>query len=383
MSRPATERHPQDTTHPRGTPSHAKADPPRSVVSVRASAFVAANRDKAEALGRRLADLIGDPDALATAAYSGLIGLSDPAYVEGQRLIAPGIGEVHGVRWPLLAAVARGFRQATRRDRSTPLLLVADRLLRAPTLEERWLAFGILERVLADDPERAWQLLRPAAREAADWITVDSLAHPYGRGILLEPYRWAEIEQLVYSPSRWERRLVGSTIATIPFIDRRLGRDPVVAHRALRVIGDLIGDDEPDVQKALAWALRSLTLVDRDGVLRFCMQEAAFARERSDGHRAWVVRDALSKLDPDDASRLRSTLDGLRRRPGTRSTSRASAAATAFAPAGLPQPAGQSHPAAPPAPARLPHPAGPSHPAAPPDPAAMHHAVTRPRSSRP
>ncbi len=33
------------------------------------------------------------------------------------------------------------------------------------------------------ETERTWQLLRRAAREAGDWITVDSLAHPYGKGI--------------------------------------------------------------------------------------------------------------------------------------------------------------------------------------------------------
>ena len=86
------------------------------------------------------------------------------------------------------------------------------------------------------ETERTWQLLRRAAREAGDWITVDSLAHPYGKGIVAEPYRWAELELLVYSPSRWERRLVGSTIATMPHVDRKRGRDPDVAVHALPLL---------------------------------------------------------------------------------------------------------------------------------------------------
>ena len=96
------------------------------------------------------------------------------------------------------------------------------------------------------DPERTWQLLRRAAREAADWITVDSLAHPMGEGILAEPYRWAELEQLVYSPSRWERRLVGLHDRHDPVRgpDRgtRPGGRPT---RALELLGRLIGDAEP------------------------------------------------------------------------------------------------------------------------------------------
>jgi 3-methyladenine DNA glycosylase AlkD len=278
-----------------------------------------------------LAALAEDPDAFAEALAKGFRDLADPEYAEGQRRIAPGIGQVFGVRWPLLAAVSRGFRKATRREPVGSLLYVADRLFHEPELEMRWFAFGLLERLVLVDAERTWQLLRRAAREAGDWITVDSLAHPVGRGILREPYRWAELEQLVFSRSRWERRLVGSTIATIPFIDHRLGRDPAVAARSLTILGDLVGDAEPDVQKALSWALRSLILVDAAAVADFVVAEASTAKATEDGHRAWVIRDTLIKLPPEMATETRSQLDGIRRRSGVPSTSRAAETAARFA----------------------------------------------------
>jgi 3-methyladenine DNA glycosylase AlkD len=301
-----------------------------SPVTEEANAFVAGRRPDAEALGRRLADEIGDPESFARTLRTGFADLADPAYLAGQQRVAPGIGAVHGVRWPLIEAVKRGFREETRREGTSEWLFLADRLLREPTLEERWFAFGLLERLVIDDTERAWQLLRRASREASDWITVDSLAHPVGKGILNERYRWAELEQLVYSPSRWERRLVGSTIATMPFVDRRRGRDPEVARHGLGLIGELIGDDEPDVQKALAWALRSLAGVDRDATTAFLRAEADAAASRDDGHRAWVIRDALVKLEPADAEAIRSRLAGIRRRSGAPSTSRAAEAAIRF-----------------------------------------------------
>jgi hypothetical protein len=303
---------------------------PLAPTTARAVAFVAARRAGAEELGLHLAGLVNDPDDFVSELKRGLAGLSDPEYVAGQQFVAPGIGEVLGVRWPLLAAVSRTFRHATRRDSPTPLLFIAERLFRESPLEIRWFAFGLLERLLPAEPERAWQLLRRGAREAGDWITVDTLAHPYGRGIILEPYRWAELEQLVFSPSRWERRLVGSTIATTPFIDRRGGRQPKIATRGLALLGELIGDAEPDVQKALAWALRSLVLVDAPAVESFCRREAATARDTGDGHRAWVVRDVLTKLDPGAAAALRDVLAGVRRRPGAPSTSRAARTAERF-----------------------------------------------------
>lgn len=306
--------------------------------SARAVAFVAARRVPAETLGRDLAEHIMDPEAFAAELRRGLDALADPEYVAGQQRVAPGIGAVVGVRWPLLAAIGRGLRAATRHDRPSQLLFVADRLFREPVLEPRWLAFGLVERIVRDEPERAWQLLRRGAREAGDWITVDTLAHPYGRGILLEPYRWAELEQLVYAPSRWERRLVGSTVATIPFVDRGAGREPEVAQRGLGLVEQLIGDAEPDVQKALAWALRSLVLVDSAAVTAFVEREAERAAAERDGHRAWVVRDVLSKLDPAVAARLRGRLAGIRRTAGTPSTSAASQVAARFTGMGLGRP---------------------------------------------
>jgi 3-methyladenine DNA glycosylase AlkD len=317
-------------TGPAGT-GRAGAGRAASPTTQRAVALVAERRPQAEDLGRQLSELTDEPDAFAAALRDGLVRLADDEYRAGQQRVAPGIGPVHGVRWPLLAAIERGFRIATRGQRTSPFLSLADRLFREPELEPRWVAFGLLERLVADDPERAWQLLRRAAREAGDWITVDSLAHPCGRGILLEPYRWAELEQLVYSRSPWERRLVGSTIATIPFIERRRGRDPAVVTRALPLIGQLMGDASTDVQKALAWALRSLTIVDIETTSRFCEEQAARARADDDGHRAWVVRDTLVKLPASRAAALRATLAGIRRRPGAPSTSDASATAARYA----------------------------------------------------
>jgi len=307
----------------------------QSPTSIRAAEIVTARETRATELGSRLAAEVGDPARLATALRSAFAELADPEYRAGQQRVAPGIGLTHGVRTPLQAALRRAFNTATRRDSSALRLLVADRLLGEPELEARWLAISILERTVLVEPERTWQLLRRAAREAADWITVDTLAHPFGVGILCETHRWPELEQLTISPDRWERRLVGSTIATIPFVDRRRGRAPEVAAAALPLLGLLIGDDEPDVQKSLSWAYRSMLLVDAGATVAALEAEAKTAADTGDGHRAWVIRDVLSKLDPDRATAIRLTLDGIRRKPGAPATSAASDLARRFAGMGL------------------------------------------------
>jgi 3-methyladenine DNA glycosylase AlkD len=311
-----------------------------SAITATSNRFVAEHLAEATALGERLADLAHDPDALVAAVKQGFETIADPVYAEGSRSIAPGLGPVLGVRLPLMEAAHRAFKRGTRKTSTSLLLDVIDRLLREELREIRWFGIWNLGRVLPTDPERAWQLLRAAACEADEWITVDTLAHPYGEGILLDARRWAELEQLVYSPSRWERRLVGSTVAALPFARSVPGaRDPATAARGLACIRLLIGDAEPDVQKALSWALRSLVLADRAAVIQFLEAETETARATDDGGRAWVIRDSVSKLPAGTAASIKTSLDGIRRRPGAPSTSRAAATAAAFLPGSAPRPA--------------------------------------------
>lgn len=305
-----------------------------SATTTASNAFVAEHLAGATALGTRLAQVVQDPDAFVATIEDGFRALADPVYADGSRSIAPGLGPILGVRLPLMEAANKTFKRGTRGTSTSLLVDVMDRLLRRELREIRWFGIWNLERLVSTDPERTWQLLRRAARDADEWITVDTLAHPYGEGILRDPHRWAELEQLVYSPSRWERRLVGSTLATMPHVNRPAGRDPLVVRRGLALVGQLIGDAEPDVQKALSWALRTYAQLDPAAVTAFVEAEAQTARRDDDGNRAWVIRDSLSKLADDTATALRASLEGIRRRPAGPSTSRAAMTAAQFAPTG-------------------------------------------------
>ena len=197
-----------------------------------------------------------DPDAFADALAAGFRRARRPEYLAGPARSRRGSGRPMasaGRSWPRSRA---GSETATRRERATGCSTSPTACSAEPELEPHWFAFGILERTLPADPERD---LAAAPPRRARGGRLDHGRHPRpsrsARGILREPYRWAELEQLVFSPSRWERRLVGSTIATIPFVDRRRGRAPEIAEHGLALLAELIGDAEPDVQKALSWAL--------------------------------------------------------------------------------------------------------------------------------
>jgi len=278
---------------------------------------VAAHMDRATALGHCLATLVGQPEAFVTSIEDGFTGLGDPSSLEGMRRIAPGLGESLGVRLPLMEAAHKAFKRGTKGFPAGPILDVVELLIADKYSEVRWFGMWEMERLLAAEPDRTWDVMRLAAAEAVEWITVDTLAHPYAAGILREPQRWSDLQMLVHSSSRWERRLVGSTIATLPHTKHAGAKDKGVASRGLMLIGLLMGDPEPDVQKALSWALRSLVPVDTAAVTAFLERETATARTKDDGNRAWVIRDSLPKLPDETAINLRAQLDGIRRKPGT------------------------------------------------------------------
>lgn len=304
-----------------------------------ARAFVTDHLPEARAVGRALADHLDDPPGFAAAARTSLATIADPSYRAGQRLVAPGIGPTLGVRTPLLDAVAASLRKEVRGVGPARLLVVAETLAGDEIRELRWLGIRVLGWIVAADPERAWQVIRRIGCDADDWITVDTLAGVAAAGILSEPYRWAELEQLVYSRSRWERRLVGSTIASIPHAGHPSGHSEAVIARGLDLVGQLIGDDEPDVQKTLSWALRELARVDPAPVIAFCRAQAGDAAAAADGNRAWVLRDTLAKLPVADGDAIRATLAGVRRTPGASSSSLAAAAAAEFLSASSGRPA--------------------------------------------
>jgi hypothetical protein len=286
------------------------------------------------ALGQRLAGSIEEPEVFLAALADGLRGLVDPAYARMMRTICPGVTTEYAVRGPLLALIHQPLRLALREASSATALWLAGRLVGAGHRDLRLFALLALERSLADDPEQSWQLMRRLAGRAEDWVDTDSLAGLWARGVLAEPFRWAELEQLVYSAHQYERRLVGATLASLPHRLPRARRDELcglASRRAFALLGQLMGDAAEVVQKALSWAIRSWAPIDPEAASALLERETALAVAGDDGARAWVIRDSLTCLPHDEAAAIRLRLAGIRRRRDTLSTSPASVASARFA----------------------------------------------------
>jgi 3-methyladenine DNA glycosylase AlkD len=298
------------------------------------SDFVAAHLGDATALGERLAQLIDQPGDYLAELTAGLRALTEPAYLEMVTRACPQTRAEYVVRGALAKAMVKPVKAALREGSSMSALQLANVLVAAEHRDLRLHALEPLRRALAEDPEMTWQLMRRLGRAAEDWIATDSLADLWARGVLAEEFRWAELEQLLYSQQAYERRLVPATLATLPHRlpkPRRRELRTSALDRAFELLRQLMGDAEVMVQKALSWALREWTPVDAEATATFLRQETAVAAEDRDGARAWVIRDSLSKQPPELGAELRARLDGIRRDAKAPSTSIASTQAAAFA----------------------------------------------------
>ncbi|MEX1297355.1 MAG: DNA alkylation repair protein [Candidatus Limnocylindrales bacterium] len=298
------------------------------------SAFVAVHLDEATALGERLTELIDRPGDFLAQLTEGLLALREPEYLAMATRACPQTPARYLLRGPLAEAVNRPLRQALREGSSMSALQLAQVLAAADHRDLRLHAHEPLRRALPEDPEMAWQIMRRLGRAAEDWIATDSLADLWARGILAEAFRWAELEQLLYSGQVYERRLVAATLATLPHRLPKERRGELREHaleRALELVRQLMGDAEVMVQKALSWAIREWTPVDAEATGDLLRAETTLAAEGRDGARAWVIRDSLSKQPADLADELRARLEGIRRVAGAPSTSIASTQAAAFA----------------------------------------------------
>jgi DNA alkylation repair enzyme len=305
-----------------------------SEASTKAGAFVAAHLEAARATGEALARLIDEPDAYLERLSAGLVRLADPDYLAMVTRACPETPARYVIRGPLSTALMKPVRQALRDGSSVFALRLAHRLVEADHRDLRLYSHEPLRRALPEDPEMSWQLMRRLGRLAGDWIATDSLADLWARGVLAEDFRWAELEQLLYSQHVYERRLVPATLATIPHRVPAARRDelrPQALGRALELIRQLMGDAAVMVQKALSWALREWTPVDQGALADVLVAETDIAVDTQDGARAWVIRDALSKQSPTLANELADRLAGLRRDRSAPSTSIASTQAAAFA----------------------------------------------------
>ena len=208
-----------------------------------------------------------DITALSTEIDSRLRAHANPERKRVAVTYFPTAMEVIGVSVPDLRAIAR---DVTRRLRGAPaedVLALVEALIDANTFEGRQAAYEVLARHPAAMAALETERVERLGRGIDNWASVDAfavtIAGPAWRTGQLDDdavQRWAK------SPDRWWRR--AAVVCTVALNQKAHGGTGDTA-RTLAICEIVAGDRDDMVAKALSWALRALSVVDREAVVAF------------------------------------------------------------------------------------------------------------------
>ena len=154
--------------------------------------------------------------------------------------------------------------------------------------EIRYVVINALGEISKKDYESAKKFVLIILNDLNDWETVDALALRVV--VNLAKQNREEVFQLlnkwVASESKWIRRLAMATIA--PYIRAK----PNNAKLCLEVIEKLMQENDKDVKKAVAWALREISKKNAEAVYNF-LQKYGNSKDVST---RWIIREGSRKL---------------------------------------------------------------------------------------
>jgi 3-methyladenine DNA glycosylase AlkD len=244
-----------------------------------------------------LAASLPTPDRLADLLIDELRRHADEAAADRVRALMPGVHDVMGAPMSAVRALA-GPLAKNGRNRPDEVIAVLDLLWRSGILEPRQLAGKALERLGRYHPQRCLAAVERYVPTLDCWANTDNLACFAMRRITAhDPAKTLELSgRCTGSEAVWTRRF-GVVIL------RAFEKTPAPAE-VFAILDDLRDEPDGDVQKAVAWMLRDLSVRHHDPVLALL---TAWAESPTPGTRR-MIREGMKKLPPGEQARLKDLL---------------------------------------------------------------------------
>jgi len=210
----------------------------------------------------------------------------DPEYLAGMRMVAPGVGELYGVKVPVLRKMAGKIVGAYKKE-SDALRAIAIESWARGSREHQLVALFILARVKLAPAER-WELGVRFLPDVSNWESCDQLcAALLGEALAKDPSYMDVIEDWVEDENLWVRR--ASLVAPV-YLRRAKYLEQVMLdldRRTLAICDALLNDREKYIRKAVDWSVREVI------------------KRRYDLGREWLFAQAGSELSRTARSTLK------------------------------------------------------------------------------
>jgi len=210
---------------------------------------------------------LDDIAALSAEIDARLRALANPERKRVAVTYFPTAMEVIGVSVPDLRAIARDMARRLRGAHAEDVLELVETVIDANTFEGRQAAYEVLARHPAALAALTAERVERLGRGIDNWASVDAFA------VTIAGLAWREgeldddaVQRWVKSPDRWWRR--AAVVCTVALNQKSHGGTGDTA-RTLAICEIVAGDRDDMVAKALSWALRALSVVDREAVVAF------------------------------------------------------------------------------------------------------------------
>jgi 3-methyladenine DNA glycosylase AlkD len=183
--------------------------------------------------------------------------------------VVPGATTV-GVSVPRLRELVKEFKSAHPEMTVDSAADLMDELCGKRVREEILFGSFLLARFGKKVSSVSWERLRPWADSLDNWETCDQLAsNVSGEVVAANPELVAELGLLAASANPWKRRFALATTVAMNHKGRSFSAE------TLRICRMLLSDSDPNVKKALGWALRELSSRAEPQVFEFLMKSTA------------------------------------------------------------------------------------------------------------
>lgn len=247
-----------------------------------------------------LAELTGDPPALAAKVHELLDDYADRTYRASPRLAGNHPASALKTPMPVLRAISVALRDFALASPSA-MLEIVKAIWANGSREARRVAAELLGLAAPRVPEKTHWLVEALLPEIESADTADALAeHGLAPLIRANPAAYVtHAQHWTRDPRKWTRRF-GLAVLQPLLKDKQWDSVP----GALEAVRSVMSDPEAEVRSAAVSALRSLTAKSPVEVARFLRQQA----ESPHHHTQTIVRLTLAKLPPHTRAEMERVL---------------------------------------------------------------------------
>ncbi|NIS79067.1 MAG: hypothetical protein GTO14_02325 [Anaerolineales bacterium] len=230
----------------------------------------------------------------------------DPQYLTGMQMVAPGVGELYGVKVPVLRDLARGVLRMYGKE-SDHLRSLALESWERGSREHKLLSLFILAGLKDLPPEERWKLGVRFLPDVTNWEICDQLCMALLGQALTEEARYMDVlETWVADEDLWVRR--AALVAPV-YLRRAKYPDELARaldRRVLSICKLLLDDPEHYIRKAVDWSIRQVLQRHYDLARDWMMARTSESLSKSARS---TLKMAAKKLKDSDQRSFRDTIE--------------------------------------------------------------------------